>query len=124
MADPVSSLKPLQRALLHADQPLTVLWFLRVGCLVTIVMVSDKLQVARRAPALHRFAGRTARSFHFAAIATAAATAGRPRKQASNRQHYSPSRASPVNHSRNESHRSHKSNGPACPPRTTRQKPG
>ena len=72
MADPVSSLKPLQRALLHADQPLTVLWFLRVGCLVTIVMVSDKLQVARRAPALHRFAGRTARSFHFAAIATAA----------------------------------------------------
>ncbi len=72
MAIRTNPLEPLQLALRYADQPLTLLWFLRVGGLVTVVMASDKLDVARRAPALHRLTGRTVRSLHYAAVATAA----------------------------------------------------
>ena len=67
-----ASLQQLQRALRHADTPLTLLWFVRLAALVVVVTASRVLKLERRAPALRRVVLRTARALHSAALATAA----------------------------------------------------
>ena len=47
-----ASLEQLQRALRHADTPLTLFWFARIAALLVVVTASRVLKLERRAPAL------------------------------------------------------------------------